>query len=111
MEGWTASEVGHQHYQHPKREAQHFDEKLDRFSSLVIYLSLLALAEQPGLWQEYHDENLLFRQHYTLSVSKGGGWTKLVEGQVAAQAPADESLQPSGLRRALRGGRGPRRCP
>ena len=29
------------------------------------------------------DENLLFRQHYTLSVSKGGGWTKLVEGQVA----------------------------
>ncbi|MFC5234836.1 DUF4331 domain-containing protein, partial [Pseudonocardia zijingensis] len=29
------------------------------------------------------DENLLFRQHYTLSVSKGGGWTKLLEGQVA----------------------------
>ena len=60
MGGWTASEVGHQHYQHPQRDAQHFDEKLDRFSSLVIYLSLLALAEQPGLWQEYHDENLLF---------------------------------------------------
>jgi hypothetical protein len=60
MEGWTASEVGHQHYQHPQREAQHFDENLDRFSSLVIYLSLFALAEQPALWQEYHDENLLF---------------------------------------------------
>ena len=60
MAGWTASEVGHQHYQHPKREAQHFDEKLDHFSSLVIYLSLLALAEKPDLWQEYHDENLLF---------------------------------------------------
>jgi hypothetical protein len=60
MEGWTASEVGHQHYQHPKREAHHFDEKLDHFSSLVIYLSLLALAEKPDLWQEYHDENLLF---------------------------------------------------
>jgi hypothetical protein len=60
MAGWSASEVGHQHYQHPRREAQHFDEKLDRFSSLVIYLSLLALAEQPSLWQEYHDENLLF---------------------------------------------------
>jgi hypothetical protein len=29
------------------------------------------------------DENLLFRQYYTLSVSKGGGWTKLLEGQVA----------------------------
>jgi hypothetical protein len=30
------------------------------------------------------DENLLFRQHYTLSVTKGGdSWTKLLEGQVA----------------------------
>jgi serine/threonine protein kinase len=60
MTGWTASEVGHQHYQHPSRNAQHFDAKLDRFSSLVIYLSLLSLAERPGLWQEHHDENLLF---------------------------------------------------
>ena len=60
MEGWLASEVGHQHYQHPRRGAHHFDEKLDHFSSLVIYLSLLALAEKPDLWQEYHDENLLF---------------------------------------------------
>lgn len=60
MSGWSASEVGHQHYQHPKREAHHFDEQLDHFSALVIYLSLLALAEKPELWQEYHDENLLF---------------------------------------------------
>ena len=60
MAGWSASEVGHQHYQHPRREAHHFDEKLDHFSSIVIYLSLLALAEKPELWQEYHDENLLF---------------------------------------------------
>ena len=60
MAGWTASEVGHQHYQHPRREAQHFDSGLDNFSSLVIYLSLLSLAEQPALWAEYHDENLLF---------------------------------------------------
>ena len=60
MEGWLASEVGHQHYQHIRREAHHFDEKLDHFSSIVIYLSLLALAEKPELWQEYHDENLLF---------------------------------------------------
>jgi hypothetical protein len=60
MMGWTASEVGHQHYQHPRRNAQHFDAKLDRFSSLVIYLSLLSLAEQPSLWREHHDENLLF---------------------------------------------------
>jgi len=60
MAGWSASEVGHQHYQHPHRTAKHFDEKLDNFSSLVIYLSLLSLAERPTLWQEHHDENLLF---------------------------------------------------
>jgi len=60
MTGWMASEVGHQHYQHPRRDAQHFDLNLDNFSSLVIYLSLLSLAERPSLWQEHHDENLLF---------------------------------------------------
>ena len=60
MAGWNASEVGHQHYQHPQRDALHFDEKLDNFSALVIYLSLLSLAERPSLWEEYHDENLLF---------------------------------------------------
>ena len=60
MEGWAASEVGHQHYQHPRRAAHHFDPKLDSFSSLVIYLSLLSLAERPSLWEEHHDENLIF---------------------------------------------------
>lgn len=60
MAGWSASEVGHQHYQHPRRNADQFDEKLDNFSSLVIYLSLISLAERPALWQEHHDENLLF---------------------------------------------------
>ncbi len=60
MAGWTASEVGHQHFQHPRRNANHFDEKLDNFSSLVIYLSLISVAERPALWQEHHDENLLF---------------------------------------------------
>jgi len=60
MNGWSACEVGHQHYQHPRRTAAQFDENLDNFSALVIYLTLLSLAERPGLWEEYHDENLLF---------------------------------------------------
>jgi predicted Ser/Thr protein kinase len=60
MNGWSACEIGHQHYQHPRRTARQFDSKLDDFSALVIYLSLLSLAERPGLWAEYHDENLLF---------------------------------------------------
>ena len=60
MNAWSASEIGHQHFQHPQRTAEHFDATLDHFSALVIYLSLLALAERPNLWGEYHDENLLF---------------------------------------------------
>lgn len=60
MAGWSSSELGHKHYQHPRRDAQCFDSNLDNFSALVVYLSLLSLAEQPNLWTEYHDENLLF---------------------------------------------------
>src|SRR5882724_2006500 len=43
MTGWSASELGHQHYQHPRRDALLFDCSLDNFSALVIYVSLLAL--------------------------------------------------------------------
>lgn len=60
MSGWHAVEMGHQHYQHPKRAASFFDASLDNFSSLVVYLSLISLAERPELWAEHHDENLIF---------------------------------------------------
>lgn len=79
MEGWTASEVGHQHYQHPRRDAQHFDENLDSFSSLVIYLSLVSLAERPSLWQEHHDENLLFTRADFLDPGASSLFTKIRE--------------------------------
>ena len=79
MAGWTASEVGHQHYQHPRRDAQHFDINLDNFSSLVIYLSLLSLAERPGLWQEYHDENLLFTKADFLDPASSSLFAKIRE--------------------------------
>jgi hypothetical protein len=57
-----AAELGHQHYQHPGRTSQHFSSELDNFSALVIYLSLLAIAEHPELWVEFHDENLIFKK-------------------------------------------------
>src|SRR5215469_1265107 len=37
MTGWLASELGHQHYQHPQRSPRHFGMGLDNFSALVIY--------------------------------------------------------------------------
>ncbi|MFL6333208.1 MAG: Ada metal-binding domain-containing protein [Pyrinomonadaceae bacterium] len=60
LAGFRASEVGHQHYQHPARDVAHFSGDTDNFSALVVYLSLISLAERPELWGEHHDENLLF---------------------------------------------------
>lgn len=45
-------------YQHPSRKNNVLaNEKLDYFSELVIYLSILAIAEQPSLVQKYKVEN------------------------------------------------------
>jgi len=61
LAGLPAAESGHSHFQHPnKRAAARCDVALDRFPSLVIYLSLVALAENPSLWDRYHDDNLIF---------------------------------------------------
>lgn len=66
LAGRKAAELGNSHYQHPKRSEDFFDAGLDRFSSLVIYLSLLAIAERPTLWKTFHDENLIFtKQDFT----------------------------------------------
>jgi len=35
---------------------------MDRFSSIVIYLSLLVLSAKPNLYKKYHDdENIIFK--------------------------------------------------
>jgi WD40 repeat protein len=63
LRGHGSHEKGHPAYQHPQREGKNFDESVDRFSALVIHTSLLALAESPGLWKRFYDEdNLIFRR-------------------------------------------------
>jgi hypothetical protein len=62
LAGLQSIENGHANYQHPKRRPEYFNSTLDRFSGLVIYVSLLALERQPELWPRYHDENLLFKR-------------------------------------------------
>ncbi len=49
--GLAVAERGHLHFQYPPRA---FGPTMDRFSSLVIYLSLCALAQQPTLWDTLH---------------------------------------------------------
>ena len=62
--GEPSPELGHKNYQHPQRSAEDYDERIDYFPSLVIYLSLLAVAADPDLWPEfYNDDNLLFTRN------------------------------------------------
>ena len=56
------SEYGHPNYQHPLQRV--WDRWLDTFSGLVIYVSLVALSKEPGLWLAlYNSKNLLFAKN------------------------------------------------
>ena len=60
-----ASEIGHTNYQSPTRSMENWGPDLDRFSSWVIYGSLVAITIDPILWTLLHsegDEALLFRK-------------------------------------------------
>lgn len=59
--GRQATEIGHRAYQHPKRGVTDYGPYLDRFSALVIYLSIRALEIDRKLWDQYYTgDNLLF---------------------------------------------------
>jgi len=61
FDGIEAIELGNKNYQHPKRTINNFNAYLDDFSILVIYLSLLALAEAPELYKKYNNgQNIIF---------------------------------------------------
>jgi hypothetical protein len=60
-----SGEVGHANYQHPRRLREgNYDNRMDRFSHLLIYAALRCLrVGGPELWQRYdNQENLLFRE-------------------------------------------------
>ena len=59
-------ENGTSGYQHKNRlndSIRIYDETMDRFSILVIYLSLLAISEKPALFEKYRDtDTILFNK-------------------------------------------------
>jgi hypothetical protein len=61
--GEPSPEKGKPPFQHPLRTEfggeKYYDERLDGFSALVIYMSLLSLAENPQLWRYNRDEDKL----------------------------------------------------
>lgn len=65
LEGMKSDEIGHPNFQHPAyhfpARSRPFDANMDNFPSIVIYLSLLAIADDPTLWDRYHnDDTLIF---------------------------------------------------
>ena len=63
MAAGEGSESGHKHFQHPERNIRHHGPGLDRFSFIVLDLSLAALIEDPSLFRRYGEggETILFR--------------------------------------------------
>lgn len=62
LKGLSSNELGHPNFQHPGRSEKDFNEKIDRFSAIVIYLSLKAILYKPSLWSKYHNsENLILK--------------------------------------------------
>ena len=65
LEGMTSDEIGHPNFQHPAyhfpARVRPFDADMDNFSAIVVYLSLIAIADDPGLWKKYYrEDNLIF---------------------------------------------------
>jgi hypothetical protein len=57
-------ETGHPNFQHPSRKASRFTMLEDvYFSSILIYVSLVALSASPKLWDKYHSkgDNIIFQ--------------------------------------------------
>jgi len=50
LRGRARAEFGHEHFQPAEQSMQGYNAEMDRFSSLVIYLSIMALASDPSMW-------------------------------------------------------------
>jgi hypothetical protein len=78
LRGRHATEIGHRAYQHPKRSEQDYGQEIDRFSALVIYLSLAALERDVTLWERFHTgDNLIFVREDFLQASRSAIWQQL----------------------------------
>ena len=81
LKGMKDTIKGLEGYQHPKRNSnKNIHEKLDYFSELIIYLSLLAFAEYPDLWDRYYKtEDILFSKEDLLKPNSSSLINKLIQ--------------------------------
>ena len=62
LEGKPSDESGHENFQNPKRTEKDYGRHVDNFPNLVVYVSLLGVAADPGLWSHYNQDNLIFKK-------------------------------------------------
>jgi hypothetical protein len=78
LRGRQATETGHRAYQHPERSGQDYGQEIDRFSALVIYLSLAALERDVALWERFHTgDNLIFVREDFQQSGRSAIWQQL----------------------------------
>ena len=78
LSGRHATEIGHRAYQHPERSGQDYGQEIDRFSALVIYLSLAALERDVTLWERFHTgDNLIFVREDFQQLGRSPIWQQL----------------------------------
>src|SRR2546428_2243451 len=101
LRGRHATETGHRAYQHPERSGQDYGQEIDRFSALVIYLSLAALERDVTLWERFHTgDNLIFVREDFQQLGRSAIWQQLRRigsreiDQLAAGVAAMEPQQP-----------------
>lgn len=72
------TELGHKHFQHPKRTSVDFGPDMDRFSFIVIDLSLRALMHDPKLFAKHSNgENIIFTANDFLDPVKSAAFADL----------------------------------
>ena len=78
LRGRHATEIGHRAYQHPERSGEDYGQEIDRFSALVIYLSLAALERDVTLWERFHTgDNLIFVRQDFQQLGRSAIWQQL----------------------------------
>lgn len=61
LQGYSDQIIGVSHYQHPRRDSlRTASDRVDYFSELVIYLSLLVYEQNSTLWNPHAEKQLLF---------------------------------------------------
>lgn len=78
MSKGQGTELGHKHFQHPKRTSADFGPDMDRFSFIVIDLSLRALIYDPKLFTKHSNgENIILTANDFLDPAKSAAFADL----------------------------------